>query len=180
MHYYIIGTDHRLQSPSPFRANPDVRLRDKIESIIRTHRVVLIAEEVDAEKHHTQTIFGRDLANSQTPRIHWLPIDMTKAQQKAEGIFEALETAQKLQEQGINAYAVHANDVRERYWLAQIREECKQQKIRDGVVLITCEYNHCKSLAAKATSLDIEIITTMLFPDDLKERLSKPVTRIDC
>lgn len=74
MDFIIVGTDHRLQTSN----SPDTGLKDLLRSIVETHPVVLIAEEVrTSENVHT---FGCELIGEDK----WLSIDMDARERKAD------------------------------------------------------------------------------------------------
>jgi hypothetical protein len=150
LHYYIVGTEHRLQVPSPLRAAPDVRLRDLMQDIINKKNVVLIAEEVDPNKDVQS--FGRKLIGDEK----WRSIDMTRCDQHEAGIFDDLEEAYRiLRDTGRNVYHKRANSIREYVWLDRVRHFLEQHQTEDGVVLITCGRNHLEFLAQKVAKMGI-------------------------
>jgi hypothetical protein len=147
MDYIIIGTDHDLQKSD----SRDTGLRDKLQAYIRTKNIVLIAEEVDANKH-IQT-FGRDLVGDGK----WLSIDMPTEERKRAGIYQQLRGSEPGldPERGfftINPYYKRVDGVRERFWLDKIEEWCNQKHVSSGVIIVTCGYNHPPYLADKIRS----------------------------
>jgi hypothetical protein len=165
MQCYIVGTEH-------WRQRKDPKLRARLQLIIEKTHVVLIAEEIDVNKaNHLQQSQGRELAGQQNPIIPWIPINMTFGQEKAAGIFKALEDASKLQRHR-NVYAKHANAIRENHWLDQIEAKCNEDAIKAGTVLITCGRNHLDFLAAKAEQRGFAVVKDE-YPEGLGGKLGK-------
>jgi hypothetical protein len=145
--YIIVGTDHNLQNS----CSQDVGLRDLLQSLVATHPVVLIAEEVKtSEKVRT---FGRELVGSRK----WLSIDMTKRQKKKAGIYDILRSGvgpvrdpATGDDVRANPYHKKSEGVKENFWLDKIERWCEKKKVSVGTVVITCGHNHLDFLAVKA------------------------------
>jgi hypothetical protein len=127
-------------------------VRNKLEAYIRTMNVVLIAEEVDANKD-IQT-FGRELVGEEK----WLSIDMTTEERKQAGIYEQLRGSQPGYDpvsgtfSRINSYYKRAEGIRENFWLDKIEEWCDQRHVTNGVIIVTCGNIHPRFLAEKIRS----------------------------
>jgi hypothetical protein len=176
MEYIIIGTDHDRQR-SDFS---DTGLRDKLQEYSRTQNVVLIAEEVDANKD-VQT-FGRDLVGC----TKWLSIDMTTEERKSAGIYRELSTSPPgCDDNGqfylANWYHKRADAIRENFWLDRIERWCKQNGVRRGVIIITCGHNHRPYLADKIKQRDpaSNVLIDEYMPYD-KEKAHGRFTECDC
>jgi len=160
MHCVILGTDHRLQKQ-------DRALRAKIEHLVQSNDVGLIAEECLAG---TETVASEcALALGLPPR---LAIDMTTEQRVAAGIYERLcirpaihfdIDQNTLHERHL--YLRHADGIREEFWLDRVQEAAT-----DGTVLLICGYVHIDFLAQKAIRRD-HTVATVVFPEDLPERI---------
>jgi hypothetical protein len=184
LHYCIVGTKHCLQVAStfPFLVDEeDIRLRDGLAEIIKRQDVVLIAEEVDANALDQLSLHGRNLARDHDPPIPWLSIDMTILQMQEAGIWDDLISQSDLNEQAeIRGeskihHRVHANDVRETYWLKQIKVCCETHDIVRGMVIIVCGIAHLGSLAEKA-KLIVSRVDTMQVPEDLITELGEIIS----
>ena len=81
MHYAIVATDHDLQKADSI----DSGLGEKLAAIFGMERVVLVAEEVDANTH--VDTFGRELSRV-IGENRWLSIDMTDVQRREAGILD--------------------------------------------------------------------------------------------
>lgn len=149
LHYYIIGTDHILQEPSPDTPLDKVAAYEAmLAAVIRRDSPVLIAEEINVNRpDDQQKAIGRKLAGSS---VHWISIDMPLPEQRERDIVDDLDHAAILRASGRNVYYVRANSIRENYWLTQIQKACQRLEILCGVVLITCGRNHAEFLAEKA------------------------------
>src|SRR5271163_676802 len=117
MHYAIIATDHDLQKTD----STDRGLEERLAAIIGIGGVVLIAEEVDANKHIDT--FGRDLSRKLIGENRWLSIDMTDGQRKDAGIYDDLvqrnvpDFSQGLPPLLVCRYFRRADGIRENFWL---------------------------------------------------------------
>jgi hypothetical protein len=154
----ILGTGHGLQGS-------DDGLRNKIELINLQYSLVLIAEEVDADKPDIQTV-AREVAFRR--RIPWLPIDMNQKEKEKAGISEDLKNRadKELGPNGyyrINAYLRRADGQRESFWLDRIQELNPQ-----GTILIICGFNHRYFLAKKARRRGWNVSKDAYLPDGIR------------
>jgi hypothetical protein len=150
MHYAIVGIDHELQKAD----SPDRGLEEKIANIIRRGEVVLVAEEVDANRE--VYTFGRELSRRMIGEGRWLSIDMKDGQRRDAGIYDELAERRvpdfsKLPPAPVCRYFRRADGIRENFWLDRIGERCVELEISEGTVVITCGYVHRHHLCQKAT-----------------------------
>jgi hypothetical protein len=154
MHYHIIGTDHKYQTIQ----GKTKGLRDLMEEYMKRHSVVLIAEEVNANKD--VLTFGRELMDDDRK---WLSIDMTDEERKEASIQPCDPFAKANGPDGyfmVDPYSYGDEAKRESFWIQRIEKWCSENEVTDGTVLITCGYNHLPFLAGKvirrkhAVSLD--------------------------
>ena len=146
MDYIVIGTDHNLQKAD----SEDAGVRDLLQSIIASHPVVLIAEEVKTSKEVLTS--GYELVG----KDKWLSIDMTRGEQKDEGIYDIRNSAVGSARHPVTGddvrcspYHKQSEAVRENWWLDKIALWCKEKKVSAGTVVITCGHNHLDFLAEK-------------------------------
>lgn len=146
MDYVLVGTDHILQCADSKVAG----LKPILESIVATHPVVLIAEEIKTSENIRT--FGRELIGESK----WLSIDMTEEERKATGIYEVLRggigpVRHPLSGNDVQANPYHrkSEGVRENFWLDKIEHWCKCKQLSTGTVVITCGHNHLDFLAEK-------------------------------
>ena len=150
MHYIIIGTDHILQKSEC----PKTGLKDMLQSILRSNRVALIAEEVKTSED--VRTFGRDLVGDEK----WLSIDMCPQQKKDAGIYDVLNSSQPECDPvtgshiKVNAYHQKSEAIRENFWLDRIAAWCEQHHISSGTIVLTCGDNHAHFVAEKVTQRD--------------------------
>jgi len=170
MHYAIIATDHDLQKTD----STDRGLEERLAAIIGIGGVVLIAEEVDANKHIDT--FGRDLSRKLIGENRWLSIDMTDGQRKDAGIYDDLvqrnvpDFSQGLPPLLVCRYFRRADGIRENFWLDRIEEKCTELGITEGTVVITCGYMHRHYLCEKAKGRGHVVTLEEYLPPDFKGR----------
>ncbi len=167
MHYVIIATDHDLQKAD----STDKGLGEKLAAIISMGGVVLIAEEVDANKH--VDTFGRDLSRELLGENRWLSIDMTDGQRKDAGIYDDLVQRnvpdfRKIPPLSICRYFLRADGIRENFWLDRIEERCAELEITEGMVVITCGYRHRHYLREKVKGRGHAVTLDEYMPDDFR------------
>jgi hypothetical protein len=143
--YIIVGTNHDLQKSD----SEDAGLSALLQSIVDTHAVVLIAEEVKTcEQVNT---FGLELIG----KDKWLSIDMTTPEKKQRGIHAILNSSEPVLDPKTgfdvraNAYHKKSEGVRETFWLDKIERWCNDHQVSNGTIVITCGHNHLDFLAAK-------------------------------
>lgn len=146
LNYVVVGTDHNLQRAD----GKDAGLRDLLQSIIASHQVVLIAEEVKTSED-VQT-FGCELIG----RDKWLSIDMTRDEQKDAGIYDIRNSAVGPVRHPVTGddvrcspYHKQSEAVRENRWLDKVALWCEEKNVSAGTVVITCGHNHLDFLAGK-------------------------------
>ncbi len=169
MHYIIVGTDHDLQEPD----SADKGLEETIAAIIRAGGVVLIAEEVDADKE--VDTFGRQLSRKLIGENRWLSIDMTDAQRQDAGICAELAERRlpdfrKRPTSCPYRYFRRADGIRENFWLDRIEERCEELGVTEGTVIITCGYIHRPYLYEKATGRGHTASVAEYLPYDFQDR----------
>ena len=147
MDYIIVGTDHPLQDS----ASSDTGLRDLLRSIVDTHPVVLIAEEV-ATSVYVLT-FGCELVGEN----RWLSIDMDDKERKRAGLDDipleegpGYDPITHRDIPLVNRYHTKRETIRETFWLNKIARWCEDRRLSTGTVVITCGHNHLDFLAEKA------------------------------
>ena len=149
MHYAIVATDHDLQKADSI----DSGLGEKLAAIFGMERVVLVAEEVDANTH--VDTFGRELSRV-IGENRWLSIDMTDVQRREAGILDRV-AGRRLPgyREGkffpATRYYRGADGIRENFWLDKIEDKCHELQVVEGTILITCGYIHGPFLREKAT-----------------------------
>jgi hypothetical protein len=162
MDYVVVGTDHKLQRAD----SQDTGLRDLLQSIIASHPVVLIAEEVKTSED--VRTFGRELIGEDK----WLSIDMTTQQRKDAGIYEVLRSGGPVRHPVTgndvrgNVYHKKSEGIRETFWLGKIQGWCKGAKVASGTVVVTCGHNHLKPLAEKIKAQGHSVIEREYLPYD--------------
>ena len=138
MDYIIIGTDHPLQKSD----SPDTRLKDLLQSLIETHPVVLIAEEVKTTENDLH-VFGRELIGDDK----WLSIDMDKEKRKDAGFYDipCEEGPGDDNVSLVNRYHTKREAIREDFWLDKIANWCEERHLSTGTVVVTCGHNHMRA-----------------------------------
>jgi len=157
MHYIIIGTAHKYQRYCDY-------VKSELEAIFRECTPVLIAEETKSDTD--KPTYGQQII---TPD-RWLSIIMDKEREKDARISEALDKEfEYIEQHNIVAYDRRAQTIREEYWLNQIEEKCRELKITDGTVVITCGLKHLYFLADKALKRGVTRVTTLECPSDIRQ-----------
>jgi hypothetical protein len=135
--YIIIGTDHPLQKSD----SSDSRLKDLLRSLIETHPVVLIAEEVKTSEE--VPTFGLELVG----KDRWLSIDMCKQKRKDAGYYDipCEEGPGDDNFSRVNRYHTKREAIREDSWLHKIDLWCEERKLSAGTVVVTCGHNHMRA-----------------------------------
>jgi hypothetical protein len=169
MHYAIIATDHDLQKADSTHRG----LEERLATIIGRGGVVLIAEEVDANKH--VDTFGRDLSRKLIGENRWLSIDMTNDQRKNAGIYEELVDRnvpdfREVPPLLVCRYFRRADGIRENFWLDRIEEKCAELKMTEGTVVITCGHIHGHHLCEKAKGRGYVVTLEEYLPLDFRGR----------
>jgi hypothetical protein len=136
--YVIVGTDHPLQKSD----SPDTRLKNLLQSLIETHHVVLIAEEVKTSEDDIP-VFGRELIGEDK----WLSIDMDKKQRKDAGFYDTPceEGPGDDNVSLVNRYHKKREAIREDFWLHKIAHWCEERQLSTGTVVVTCGHNHMRA-----------------------------------
>jgi hypothetical protein len=148
MHYVIVATYHDLQKTDSI----DDGLAQKLATIIGMGRVVLIAEEVDANTN--VDTFGRRLSRT-IGQNRWLSIDMTDVQRRDAGILAQIAGRRLPGYRNgeffpATRYYRGADGIRENFWLDRIEDKCQELQVVEGTILITCGYIHGPFLREKA------------------------------
>jgi hypothetical protein len=115
-------------------------------------RVVLVAEEVDANTH--VDTFGRELSRV-IGENRWLSIDTTDVQRGKRESSTKLGRRLPGYREGkffpATRYYRGADGIRENFWLDKIEDKCHELQVVEGTILITCGYIHGPFLREKAT-----------------------------
>jgi hypothetical protein len=137
VHYIIVGTDHPLQESNA----EDTSLRDLLQSLIETHPVVLIAEEVKTSED--VPTFGRELVGENK----WLSIDMDKEKRMDAGFYDipCEEGPGDDNVSCVNRYHRKREAIREDFWLHKIVHWCEERQLSTGTVVVTCGHNHMRA-----------------------------------
>ena len=165
LNFIVIGTDHDLQKA----AHIDTGLRDLLTTIKAENDVVLVAEEVLIGEDNT---FGRELFGASI----WLSVDMTDEQREDAGIFDTLrkgvppDLGQDGSYHPANGYQLHAQGVREHFWLDRVFENCRNRAVREGTVVVTCGANHAHFLSAKIAARGHFVAVRYYIPYDLEKK----------
>jgi hypothetical protein len=155
MHYHIIGTDHKYQT----RRGGTRGLFDLMEEYKKSHPVVLIAEEVDADAMRVDA-FGKELIGPD----RWLSIDMTEQERRDAGIYDVLKDCED------HVYHKAAQGKRENHWLDKIQTWCAANGESEGTVIITCGLNHVPYLRDKAIDRKHTVTTDIFLPPDYEKK----------
>ena len=154
MDYIIIGTDHPLQKSDA----ADTRLKDLLQSLIQSHSVVLIAEEVETSNDGIH-FFGRELIGEDK----WLSIDMDKEKRRDAGFYDipCEEGPGDDNISPVNRYHAKKEAIREDFWIHNIAAWCEQHQLSAGTVVVTCGHNHMRAgfLSEKLTQLGHKVST---------------------
>jgi hypothetical protein len=173
MHCIIVGTDHDLQKVD----SADEGLAELLTTLMGNADVVLIAEEVDANKDVIS--FGRELSKKLLGEGRWVSIDMDDDRRREAGIDAQLRTRTEpgLDAENnfciVNRYFRYADGLRENFWLDRIEEKCQALGITDGTVLITCGYIHDEFLSDKATKRGHTVTVKRYLPYDPESKHGK-------
>lgn len=149
MKAFIIGVLHNQQPIKSSADSAELRrvkdtLEDLLSSAIESRKVDFIGEE---SKHGVKTI-AKQLADQHTPIIRWVCIDMTDDEERAAGIFDALQArpfdtdyddAGRLMRK---YHRIPEDETRERFFVDKIQREAKALQS----ILVVCGHCHMNPL----------------------------------
>lgn len=149
MKVLIIGVLHNQQPTKSSADSAELQrekdaLEDMLGDAIESHEVEFIGEE---SKHGVETI-AKQLADQHSPRIKWVCIDMADDEERAAGIFDALQArpfdtdyddAGRLMRK---YHRIPEDETRERFFVDKIQREAKTAQS----VLVVCGRCHVSPL----------------------------------
>lgn len=156
MRVLIVGVFHNCQPKKSSEDSAELRrTKDALENLltktIESRQVQFIGEE---SKDEVETI-AKQLADQQNPKIPWTNIDMTDDEEKAAGIFDALQARPfdtDYDDDGRLMRRYHRipeDQTREYFFIEKIRKRVKAAES----ILVICGHCHVEGLRAKFQEL---------------------------